>query len=247
MANFKCFEFCCGSISSSVIISRGAVAIYTFTGARSVGDVSKNKNPPGRKVGVTLTRGPDNHPKGAYYFSGRRSYVLIPNNGCLDTRYSITIMAWVYPERPGPIFHFNPKGWGVHLWMTKVNELFVRFVPRSGRRVSPVVSRKIKPRRWNFIAATYDYGTGLATLWLEGLPIAQKNIGRFPNGLATNYPVVVGKKPGDRRAFRGKISCLQVFNVALTRGQIISKRIKCFRTGECHVVYLNNRRRLAKK
>ena len=192
-------------------------------------------------MGVTLTRGPDNHPKGAYYFSGRRSYVLIPNNGCLDTRYSITILAWVYPERPGPIFHFNPKGWGVHLWMTKVNELFVRFVPRSGRRVSPVVSRKIKPRRWNFIAATYDYGTGLATLWLEGLPIAQKNIGRFPNGLATNYPVVVGKKPGDRRAFRGKISCLQVFNVALTRRQIISKRVKCFRKGECHVLYLTRR------
>ena len=216
----------------AVILSRGAVAIYPFSGSRSVTDVSKHRNPPGRKVGVVLARGPDNHPKGAYYFSGRRSYVLIPNNGCLDTRYSITIIAWVYPVRPGPIFHFNPKGWAVHLWMTKVNELFVRFVPRGGRRVAAVTSRRIKPRAWNFIAASYDHQTGLATLWLEGLPIAQKNIGRFRGGLATNYPVVIGRKPGDRRAFRGKISCLQVFNAALTRAQILTKRTKCFRTGE---------------
>ena len=195
-------------------------------------DISQYKNPPARLVGVTLTRGPDNHPRGAYYFSGKGSYVLIPNNGCLDTRYSITIIAWVYPEKPGPILHFNPKGWGVHLWMTKVNELFVRFVPRSGRQVKPVSSRKIKPRAWNFIAATYDQRTGLATLWRNGLPIVQRMIGRFAPGIATNYPAVIGRKPGDRREFRGRISCLQVYNFALTGRQIQSKMRRCFQPGK---------------
>ena len=214
-----------------MVLTRGAVALYPFTGVTKAVDVSQYKNPPAKLVGVTLTRGPGYHPRGAYYFSGRGSYVLIPNNGCLDTRYSITIIAWVYPEKPGPILHFNPKGWGVHLWMTKINEVFVRFVPRSGRNVQPVTSRRVKPRAWNFIAATYDRHTGIASLWLDGLQIAQKFIGRFKLGLATNYPAIMGKRPGDRREFRGKIACLQVYNFVLTQKQIAAKKTLCFRKG----------------
>lgn len=164
---------------------------------------------------------------------GRGSYALIPNNGCLDTRYSITVIAWVYPEKPGPILHYNPKGWGFHLWLTRANELYLRLMPRQGsrRRVKPVTTKNIKPYTWNYVSATYDHRTGLATLWLNGLPVSQRNVGRFPLGLATNYPVVVGQRPGDSRLFRGRIACLQVYNVALSRAQIVAKKKQCFRPG----------------
>lgn len=163
----------------------------------------------------------------------RGSYALIPNNGCLDTRYSITIIAWIYPEKPGPIVHYNPKGWGLHLWLTHPNELYLRLMPRKGSRhnVKPLTTQSLKPYSWNYISATYDHRTGLLTLWLNGLPVSQRNIGKFPLGVATNYPIVIGQRPGDRRIFRGRIACLQIYNVAMTRAQIIARRKQCFRPG----------------
>ena len=215
------------------MIRRGAVAVYPFTSASENRDVSAYVNPPATFVGVYYTRGPDNHPQGALSFRGTRtSYVLIPNNGCLDTRYSLTIIMWVYPESSGPLLHFNPKGWGLHLWIINRFRLFVRFVPRSGKSVKALY-KKIKPRRWNYIAATYDRRTGLASLWLDSLPIIQRRVGRFRSGLATNYPIVIGSKPGDRRKFRGKIACVQMFNYAMNGQQIRSKKKTCFREGLC--------------
>lgn len=213
------------------MIRRGAVAVYPFTSASKNRDVSTYVNPPATFVGVYYTRGPDNHPKGALSFRGTRtSYVLIPNNGCLDTRYSLTIIMWVYPKSSGPLLHFNPKGWGLHLWIINRFRLFARFVRRSGKSVKALYKR-IKPRRWHFIAATYDRRTGLASLWLNSIPIIQRRLGRFLGGLATNYPIVIGSKPGDRRKFRGKIACVQIYNYAMNGQQIRSKKKQCFREG----------------
>lgn len=216
-----------------LVIRRGAVAVYPFTSASKNRDVSSYVNPPATFVGMYYTRGPDNHPQGALSFRGSKtSYVLIPNNGCLDTRYSLTIIMWVYPESSGPILHFNPKGWGLHLWIINRFRLFARFVPRSGKSVKALYKR-IKPRQWNYIAATYDRRTGLASLWLDSLPIIQRRLGRFRSGLATNYPIVIGSKPGDRRKFRGKIACVQMYNYAMNGQQIRSKKKQCFRQGLC--------------
>ena len=224
-----------------LVIRRGAVAVYQFTSASKNRDVSSFVNPPARFVGVFYSRGPDNHPSGAISFRGiRTSYVLIPNNGCLDTRYSITIIFWVYPESPGPLIHFKPNGWGVHVWIVKSFRLYARFVPRSGKSVRPLY-KKIKPRQWNYVAATYDHRTGLATLWLSSLPIIQRKIGSFRLGLATNYPIVIGRKPGDRRRFRGKISCLQIYNFAMNGVQIRSKTKRCFRAGSYQYFLANTR------
>ena len=81
------------------VIRRGAVAVYQLNSASKNRDISGYVNPPATFVGVYYALGPDNHPQGALSFRGRRnSYVLIPNNGCLDTRFSLTIIMWVYPE-----------------------------------------------------------------------------------------------------------------------------------------------------
>ena len=207
--------------------------MYPFNGAVLKKDISRNRNPPAIFSGVRFVTGPDNHRKGAIYFSGKRySFVKIPNSGCLHTEQAITIMMWVYPESSGPLFHYNPKGWGVHFWMTRANELFVRFVGRKRKNVHHVLSRTITPRKWNFVTATYDGKTGLATLWRTAVPIAQRNIGKLKFGLDTNHPVVIGVKPGDRRRFRGRISCVQVFRRALNRAQIKSKMLTCWRKRE---------------
>ena len=64
----------------------------------------------------------------------------------------------------------------------------------KNKRSAFVSSRSIRRKSWNYITATYDYKTGIATLWNNAKVIARKNIGRFNSGLATNYAVVVGAK-----------------------------------------------------
>ena len=204
--------------------------MYQFTSATGSRDSSRNKNPAAKFVGVRYSYGPDRHPKGAIGFYGRRnSYVLIPNRGCLDTQSSITIIGWVYPESAGPIFHFNPKHWGLHVWMTRADEFFVRFVGRKNRRSPYLKKRGFRPRTWNYFATTYNGKTGIATIWHNSRLVVRRNIGRFRSGLATNHAVVIGAKPGDRRYFRGRVACVQVFGRALNGREIRARMKKCFR------------------
>ena len=121
-----------------------------------------------------------------------------------------------------------PNGWGVHFWMITPRTLFVRFTRRRGRRfTAAVVSRRVTPGRWQFVGASYNGRTGIAKLFVNRKITARKYIGRIR--LATNYPVRMGARIGDGRYFRGRISCMQVYNGALSLRQIVSKKRRCFR------------------
>lgn len=206
------------------------VAIYALDDETKTKDLTGN-NPPGVPSNVSPAPGPDGRPRGSTLFIGSsNSYIEFPNDGKLDTRRSMTILAWIYHNgRSGPIFNYDRRGFGVHLWMVGPRVLFVRFVRRSRGRTSSVATYSKKPRyrAWNYIGATYDYTTGVARLWLDSKPVARQSIGRFD--LATNYPVRMGARIGDRRAFRGKISCLQVYSIALNEKQIRAARKRCFK------------------
>lgn len=210
-----------------------AAALYPLNSRTQGRDIGPRKNKPGRSRGVRLSPGPDGFPRGSFYFLGQRgSYTYFPNHGGIDTRNSITLLAWVYPESGGPIFNYRPRGSGVSLWVIRTRTLYAKFVRRSGKGAFVLRTRQaLRPRMWNYIGASYDCKTGLATLWRESSPIAQRNIGRGLR-LATNYPAVMGNKPGSRTYFRGRIACLQVFDVALNGLQMRKRRNVCFRGKE---------------
>lgn len=211
------------------------VAIFTLDQETKTKDITGN-NKPGKPSNVRLAPGPDGRAGGSTLFIGSsNSYIEFPNNGKLDTRRSMTILAWIYHNgRSGPIFNYDRRGFGVHLWMVGPRVLFVRFVKRSRGRTSSVATYTKKPRyrAWNYIGATYDYNTGVATLWLNSKPVAKQSIGRFE--LATNYPIRMGARIGDKRAFRGKISCVQVYSIALNEKQIRGAQKRCFKKRKWH-------------
>ena len=123
-----------------------------------------------------------------------------------------------------------PNGWGVHFWMTSPRTLFVRFTRRRGRRFTAAVfSRRILRRQWQYVGATYDFRKKTAKLFISRRFVARKRIGRIR--LATNYPVRMGARIGDRRYFRGRISCMQVYDQALTTSQILRRKKRCFTRG----------------
>ena len=180
--------------------------------------------------------GPLGRPGGSIKFLGKpSSYIQFPNRrgGPLDTSQSMTVLAWVYPEpgSTGPLFNYHPNGRGVHVWLRSPGKLYARFTRRIGRRyTTPVKSRRtVQPRKWQFLGASYNRNTGTAALWKNGKKIARKFIGRIR--LATNYPVRMGAKFGDRRYFKGRVTCLQVYAVALTKAQVVRAAKKCFKAG----------------
>ena len=197
-------------------------------------DISLSRNPTAILTNVETASGPDRTRDGSYQFKGKsNSYIQFPNRGKLDTRRSITLMAWIYHEgRAGPIFNYMPNGWGVHFWMISPRTLFARFTRRRRRRFTKaVISRRgVTPYRWQLVAATYDGRSGRAKLFIQNRFVTQRYIGRIR--LATNYPVRMGARIGGSRFFKGRISCMQVYPMALTRRQIIARKTRCFRKGQ---------------
>ena len=74
---------------------------------------------------------------------------------------------------------------------------------------------------------TYDSSTGDSKIFINGHQVAKNNPGRFE--IATNYLMRLGAgiNLNDTRYFKGRISCLQIYNNALTQQQIRAARYKC--------------------
>lgn len=112
--------------------------------------------------------------------------------------------------------------------MTGPRTIYVRFVKRDGS-VTPALigsGKRLPHKAWIYIGASYNYATGDAKIWVNSRVIAHKNLGRFE--LATQYPIRVGSRVGDRRYFKGRISCIQIYSKALRATQIRKARKMCF-------------------
>ena len=225
----KCDEFIMRLFFSGTL---RAVAVYPLNTRTKASDISFSRNAPGTMSNVRPAPGPDGRRGTSYEFKGgKNSYIQFPNLGKLDTRKSITILAWIYHQgRAGPIFNYHPSAWGVHFWVVGRRALFVRFTKRRTKDfTAALVSKTVKRSRWQYVGASYDHASGTAKLFVGGRMVAKRRIGRIR--LATNYPVRMGVREGDGRYFRGRISCLQVYDVALNTRQIAARAKRCFVPG----------------
>ena len=204
--------------------------MYPLNGQFGTRDLSSNENRPGGLYEVQLAPGPFGQPNGSYQFSGSAtSYIEFPNNGGLDTRYSITLLAWVFLENTdGPVFNYGVDYFGVHFWVGG-GYLFCRFVTRSGIYLSPLHSGKLNQGAWNFVGASYDYHSGVEKLWIEGKVSEEQNINTHE--LHTIGAVRMGVLTGDDRFLKGRISCMQVYNKALTEREVHAVRGLCYQQG----------------
>lgn len=207
------------------------LAIYPLDSKHGGTDIGGQRSPTGRFSNIIYGTGPFGWPQTSISLQGRStSYVEFPNNGKLDARRSITILAWIFHSgTSGPIVNYNPgPRWGLHFWMTSHRTIFLRFVNRNGGMTTPLVGyNRVPYRAWTYVGGTYDYRTGNAKLWVNGRVVAHKHIGRIT--LATRRSIRIGAKIGDRRYFRGKVACVQIYSQALNAYQISLARKRCFR------------------
>lgn len=206
------------------------VALYPLN-KRYRGLEKLGRNPPAILGRVRLGTGPDKRPGSAIKFTGKpNSYIRIPNKGRMDTSKSMTILIWALPKnRMGPIVQFGDKGSAVRLWMMRRNMVFAEFVTRQTRRKRPYLASvdDVLPWKWNYFGMSYDKPSGTATLFVNSKPVVRKKIGYFD--LSTNHDVYVGGRPSEKQFFRGKLSCLQFFDKALTSHQVKKMEKNCYR------------------
>lgn len=213
------------------------VAFFTLRGANGTVDLSPNGATEAKSNKITFAPGPWKNLNGSFFFSGiNDSFVHLGNNGELDTRFSTSIFAWVYLQNStGYIYKYETvNGFSTSSLMVVHQSLGVQ-VTYMDRKTSKeyILYKKniLNSDIWNFIGTTYDYHTGIATIFVNNSVVTQKVL-KVKMELGTASEVLIGGSTRSNKFFRGRISCLQVYDQALSVDQIIKVKSRCNQTGE---------------
>ena len=207
------------------------VAFFPLNGQYETTDISHTSNSPAQVSGVELAPGPDGSTGGSYQFSGNlASFIHFPNKGGLDTRYSMTFLAWISHEQTeGPIFYYADAEYGVR-FLLRNDRFIARLFSSNLTLIKGLSSDILEPKTWHFVGASYNYDSGELILWINGSFHKKRDI-PWPDELATQQSVILGAAPGVGGKYKGRISCLQLYDRVLSESEIEDAKQSCFTTG----------------
>lgn len=209
------------------------MAFFPLNGQFETTDISHSYNLPAQVSGVELAPGPDGSAGDSYQFSGHvSSFIKFPNKGGLDTRYSMTFLAWIYHEQTeGPIFFYVDSNNGVRFMLTEEGHFMAKLRSSSFTYLKNANSAILEPKTWHFVGASYNYVSGEVSLWING-SFYRKKVVEWPLELATQQSVIMGAIPGVAGGYKGRISCVQLYDRVLTELEIEDVKELCFTVGE---------------
>ncbi|XP_078376213.1 polycystin family receptor for egg jelly-like [Oculina patagonica] len=194
------------------------VGYYPLNASTGAKDSSSFGNPGGIIFNANSASGVYGETDGSYAFTGARtppSYIYLNGSGPLDTRYSITLLAWVYPERAGGeiISYWKDSNYGVGLSLDNSRPLFDVYSRDQSTKHSLLGKDNLQLNQWHHIAAAYDNNTGHARLFVDGVQVGNKTMtGIFE--LETESGLWLGY------LFKGKIADVWIFNVSLSVDEV---------------------------
>lgn len=212
------------------------LALFTLYGVNGTIDKSPRGRTKAVSSDITFEPGPFGNPNGSFFFRGnKKSYVELRNTGELDARFSIGVFTWLYTgNSSGIIFKYEKSSkYGCLMKVFPSNlAVKVRYMNRKATGSYVLYTKNVlKANAWNFVGTTYDYHTGLATIFVNNSTVTQRYIA-VRMELATSYNVRVGGTRLQTAYFRGRISCLQVYDQALKVDQILKIKTICNQTSE---------------
>jgi len=176
----------------------------------------------------------------AFVFNGSSSDVQVPASTSLDvgTGDGFTLEAWINPanvSQRGTLFEWNTGDgttyWGVHFYIDpytangfEPGALYANVVDNSGgwhQVFSP--GGAVTVNVFQHVALTYDKASGIATIYCNGVVVAQQNIGTFTP--LTSYDLYLGKRPmtqGETYFFAGLLDEASLYSRALSASEIQS-------------------------
>ena len=169
---------------------------------------------------TVIVSGPENTENGATMFTGAaESQVKIENIEKLDTKYSLSIFLNVYVEESGSVVNFGTDR-GMGLYYDKANgEIVFRVVKRNTTDLIAEVKAKVDAKKWYHVGGTYDYNTGKTYLYIDS---KQEAVSDTPKQdmLATDSTIYLGAIAGVTNKFKGRISCVQIFDRAVEKAEL---------------------------
>lgn len=213
---------------AQAVMADGPVAYWHLGEASgtTAADTSGNGNAGTYSAGVSLgassllTSGQESSNK-AVAFNGTNSSVTIPASGSLNTAGNISIEAWIKPTsgNDGPLVEYNNGStWGVHMWNTGPNQLYVNFLDSGGGGHTMQTGNVLSSGNTYYVVATYSNSTGLGTMYINGVQVAQSNLGSFT--LQTSYNLYLGYRPNGGNRWTGTEDEVAIYNYALSHSQV---------------------------
>jgi hypothetical protein len=167
-----------------------------------------------------------------FQFNG--GYVRVPATSNLNVGLGngLTLEAWVYlaksPTMLPPLIEWN-SGTGTQgvsltaVATTPAASLRANLVSTSGLEHLFTSQAILKSGTWQHVALTYDTGSGLAALYVNGSAVTQTNLGSFTP--RTSLPVYFGYRPpgsytGSNTKFTGGLDEISLYARALTAAEI---------------------------
>ncbi|MGA8149280.1 MAG: LamG-like jellyroll fold domain-containing protein, partial [Gallionellaceae bacterium] len=171
----------------------------------------------------------------AFYLNGTNAYVKMPAGPSLNVglENGLTIEGWIDPsvvDVMQPIVDWNNGStWGAHFWIslsspygTGAGCLYANLRDTSGSFHSfSSAAGLIRPNVYQHVALTFDKGSGMAAIYLNGAVVAQQNLGTnfIPQ---TSYDFYLGVRISDvpPTLWAGNLDEFSVYNRALSSNEI---------------------------
>ncbi|XP_015761391.1 PREDICTED: EGF and laminin G domain-containing protein-like isoform X3 [Acropora digitifera] len=195
---------------------------YPLTSATAANDSSLYENPPGVVKNAYPGLGVCGENGGSYSFTGSRShpsYIKLSKSEFLDTRYSITIVAWVYPEgNDGEIVSYWQKSnYGLGIFLDNLHPTFHLYSRDKTIKNIFTSKTRLQLNTWNHVTGSHDRFSGNSTIYVNGTP-------EFFSGsrleLQTEYDLWLGS------LFKGRLTHIVIFNTSLSKDQINESLVK---------------------
>ena len=133
----------------------------------------------------------------------------------LSSRYSITLLVWVYPERTRGelISYWRDSHYGVGISLENSRPVFDIYSRDQSTKHSLQSTKQLPLNQWYHIAGAYDNNTGDARLFVDGDPVENTTITSSLE-LETESGLWLGY------LFKGKLAQVWIFNVSLSADEV---------------------------
>ncbi len=171
----------------------------------------------------------------AFNLNGTDADVKVPASASLNVGAGngLTIDAWINPvdisqERPLVEWNNNAGNSGTHFWISVTSQggvagnLYANLVDTNGlNHIIQSPTAIITANAYQHVAVTYDKTSGVATLYHNGVIVAQQNLGVFTP--QTTYDLYFGLRPSGTGAgarYTGALDEVDIFDHALSQTEI---------------------------
>src|SRR4030043_456917 len=171
---------------------------------------------------------PSGHSGLAIHLNGTSQYVTVQNNNSLNITDSITLAAWIKPEKSATqdllkeAVTDDTDGYEISLSSdTKVIFHLNQNTSSDTYRIVSSQSYPIDGEIWIHVAATYNFGTNLMRLYINGVQDGTAITG--PGAIASNDLFLGIGVQGDydvSRLFQGAVDDVRIYNRALSAFEI---------------------------